>query len=137
MVGALGHRRALRGFAGHMPETLAIGDELNILNLGGVLGICDEGAPEVGRPFACEVLGQVLHFPFVGERRAVPANIGQGLPSLNGQLDCKVPVIAVVGTAMNAGKTFACGALVQQLRRRGLRIAGAKATGVSLRRRSC
>ena len=40
IAGALGHRRALLGYAGHIPTSLAPGDKINILNLGGVLGIC-------------------------------------------------------------------------------------------------
>ena len=36
------------------------GDIVQILNIGGVLGICDSANPEVGAPFDCEVLGTVL-----------------------------------------------------------------------------
>jgi len=45
-----------------------------------------------------------------------------------------VPVVAVVGTCMNAGKTQAACALVQAFTHRGLRVTAGKATGVSLRR---
>ena len=45
-----------------------------------------------------------------------------------------MPVVAVVGTCMNAGKTAAACALVQAFAHRGLRVAAGKATGVSLRR---
>ncbi|MFT7619510.1 MAG: hypothetical protein ACI97A_003166 [Planctomycetota bacterium] len=134
IAGALGHRNALRGYAGHMPEALAVGDHLQILNLGGVLGICDSVNPDVGQPFDCEVLGQVLDFPVVGERLGQPANISQGLPKLLNHLECSVPVIAVVGTSMSAGKTFACTSIIQELTHAGLQVAAAKATGVSLRR---
>ena len=134
VAGALGHRRALRGYAGHVPKELVPGDTVQILNLGGVLGICESANPEVGRPFDCEVLGQVLHFPHVAQRVGVPANIAQGLPTPDEPLACDVPVVAVVGTAMNAGKTYACVSLIQELTRRRLRVAAAKATGVSLRR---
>jgi hypothetical protein len=68
VAGALGHRKALFGYSGHMPGTVAPGDRVNILNTGGVLGICDGINPDIGRPFECEVLGQVLHFPYLGER---------------------------------------------------------------------
>jgi len=43
-------------------------------------------------------------------------------------------VIAVVGTCMNSGKTYACSSLIQELARARLRVSAAKATGVSLRR---
>ena len=63
LAGVLGHRQALFGYSGHLPERLAPGDRVQILNLGGVIGICDSVNPDLGRPFECEVLGAVLHFP--------------------------------------------------------------------------
>ncbi len=38
VVGALGHRKALFGYSGHIPETLKPGDVIQMLNIGGVLG---------------------------------------------------------------------------------------------------
>ena len=40
VVGALGHRKALFGYSGHLPVKLAPGDVIQMLNIGGVLGIC-------------------------------------------------------------------------------------------------
>ncbi len=135
VAGALGHRRALMGYAGHLPETLATGDVLHLLNIGGCLGVCTSSNPDVGPPFECEVLGQVLHFPYLGERIGVPANIRQDARPLTDRLDIRgVPVIAVVGTCMNSGKTLACTSLIQELARARLEVHAAKATGVSLRR---
>ena len=135
IAGALGHRRALLGYAGHLPEKLAVGDRVQILNIGGCLGICTSSNPDIGPPFECEVLGQVLHFPYLGERIGVPANIRQGARPLTDRLQTGgVPVIAVVGTCMNSGKTFACTSLIQELVRAPLQVHAAKATGVSLRR---
>lgn len=132
---ALGHRKALFGYSGHLPERVAPGDRLQLLNLGGVLGACDAVNPDLGAPFECEVLGQVLTFPYLGERIGVPANIGQGALPVVDHLDVKgVPVVAVVGTSMSAGKTAAACSLVQAFTRRGLRVAAGKTTGVSLRR---
>src|SRR6266481_2743273 len=37
VVGALGHRKALFGYSGHIPETLKPGDVIQMLNIGGVL----------------------------------------------------------------------------------------------------
>ncbi|MEZ4424014.1 MAG: hypothetical protein R3E98_11410 [Gemmatimonadota bacterium] len=135
VVGALGHRRALGGYAGHIPERLSTGAGVHILNLGGVIGTCTSWSPEVGPPFECEVLGQVLTFPYLGERIGLPANIrGNALP-MPARLDVQgIPVVAVVGTSMNAGKTAACSSLIQALAHRSLRVHGGKTTGVSLRR---
>ncbi len=135
IAGALGHRHALNGYAGHIPRTLQTGDTLQLLNIGGVLGICDSVHPDLGAPFECEVLGQVQHFPYLGERIGVPANISQGAKALGNVLESAgIPVVIVVGSCMNSGKTAACHAIIQELSRRRLKVAAAKSTGVSLRR---
>jgi hypothetical protein len=135
VVGALGHRKALLGYSGHLPEALEVGSTIQILNIGGVLGMCDSANPDVGAPFDCEVLGTVLHFPYLGERIGVPARVGAKELDKNAQLDTKgVPVIALAGTCMDSGKTVAACAIVSRLRHRGLKVAACKATGVSLRR---
>jgi hypothetical protein len=134
LAGALGHRQALFGYSGHVPERLAPGDTVHLLNLGGVLGICDSVNPDLGPPFECEVLGAVLHFPYLGERIGVAARIGA--QPLDGKvLETRgVPVAALVGSCMNCGKTAAACTLVRQFVHGGLVIDGFKATGVSLRR---
>ncbi len=134
IVGALGHRNALQGYEGNVPSTLKTGDTLNLLNMGGVLGKCESFSPLVGPPHACEVLGQVLKFPDFQSRIGVPANILDYSLPLTQEGSKFAPVIGVVGTSMNSGKTEACLTLVQQLVRLGLRVAAGKATGVSLRR---
>lgn len=135
VAGALGHRKALFGYSGRVPATAKPGDVVNLLNLGGVVGVCDSVNPDLGPPFQCELLGQILSFPYLGERIGVPAHISQGALPLEDRLDVRgVPVVAVVGSCMNAGKTAAACALVQAFAKRGLKVAAGKATGVSLRR---
>lgn len=135
VAGCLGHRHALFGYSGKIPERLAPGDVVHLLNLGGVLGICDSVNPDLGKPFECEVLGAVLTFPVLGERIGRPARIGgEPLPE-KPLLDLRgIPVIAMVGSCMNCGKTAAACALVREFAHQGLRVDGLKATGVSLRR---
>jgi len=135
VVGALGHRKALRGYSGHLPTNLRVGDTIQLLNIGGVLGICDSANPDVGAPFDCEVLGTVLHFPYLGERIGVPARAGSSQLDEAAVLDTQgVPVVALAGTCMDSGKTAAACAIVGRLRHLGLHVAACKATGVSLRR---
>jgi hypothetical protein len=135
IVGALGHRKALRGYSGHLPASLKPGDIIQILNIGGVLGMCDSANPDVGPPFDCEVLGTVLSFPYLGERIGVPARAGLDALGEDTVLDTKgVPVVALAGTCMDSGKTAAACAIVGRLRHLGMHVAACKATGVSLRR---
>jgi len=108
---------------------------VQILNIGGVLGICDSLNPEVGAPFDCEVLGTVLHFPYLGERIGVPARVGARKLDPDAGLDTRgIPVVALAGTCMDSGKTAAACAIVSRLRHLGMQVAACKATGVSLRR---
>jgi hypothetical protein len=135
VAGALGHRRALFGYSGHVPERLAPGDVVQMLNIGGVLGVCDSINPEKGKPFDCRVLGVALHFPYLGERIGVPARVGEKRLALDAPLDARgVPVVALAGTCMEAGKTAAACAIIARMRHRGLTVDAFKATGVSLRR---
>jgi hypothetical protein len=135
VAGALGHRKALFGYSGHIPAQIQPGDTIQLLNIGGVLGICDSINAEKGTPFDCRVIGVVLHFPYLGERIGVPARVGQRPLDFNAQLDARsVPVVAIAGTCMEAGKTAAACAIVSRMRHRGLTIDVFKATGVSLRR---
>jgi hypothetical protein len=135
VVGALGHRKALFGYSGHVPPALQAGDIIQMLNIGGVLGICDSINPDKGKPFDCRVLGVVLHFPYLGERIGVPARVGHKKLDFDAKLATRgVPVVALAGTCMEAGKTAAACAVISRMRHRGLVIDAFKATGVSLRR---
>ncbi|MDR2214913.1 MAG: hypothetical protein LBE59_03615 [Nevskiaceae bacterium] len=135
VVGALGPRRALFGYSGHVPEKLAAGDIIQMLNIGGVLGVCDSVNPDKGTPFDCRVLGVVLQFPYLGERIGVPARVGSRKLDFGATLNTLgVPVVALAGTCMEAGKTAAACSIVSRMRHRGLIVDVFKATGVSLRR---
>jgi hypothetical protein len=134
IAAVLGTRRALRGYAGHVPATIKVGDKLDILNLGGVIGRCTSVNLEIGRPLQAEVLGQILSFPHLGERFGVPATIKTGAVAWSDKLENSAPIIYVAGTCMNAGKTFACGEIIRYLAKKGYRVGAAKLTGVSLLR---
>ena len=135
VVGALGPRRALFGYSGHVPSALKPGDVIQMLNIGGVMGVCDSATADKGKPFDCRVLGVVLHFPYLGERIGIPARVGYRPLDFNAPLETRgVPVVALAGTCMEAGKTAAAAAIVARMRHRGLIVDAFKATGVSLRR---
>jgi hypothetical protein len=134
LAGTLGHRRALRGYAGVVPATVSVGDTIEVLNLGGILGKCTTSNPENGPPFKAEVLGSILSFPELGDRIGRPAHIKDHAVALADRLESSVPVVYVAGTCMNAGKTVAATETVRGLTRAGYRVAAAKLTGVSLMR---
>lgn len=134
IAGVLGQRNALQGYSGVVPESLAPGDKLQILNLGGVIGQCTSNNPDVGKPFDIEVIGTVLVFPEFEDRSGTPAHVGMhAIPAHDGPLP-EIPVVYVAGTCMNSGKTSAACQLIRQLTRRGKHVGGCKLTGVSLRR---
>jgi hypothetical protein len=135
IVGALGHRKALFGYSGHIPKQLAPGDILQLLNLGGVLGVCDSINPNQGQPFDCRVLGVVLEFPFLGERIGVPARVKNAPIDDSSTVNLHgTPVVAFAGTCMNSGKTAAACAVISRFSQHGLTVDAFKATGVALQR---
>jgi hypothetical protein len=134
LAGTLGSRRALRGYAGVVPGHISVGDTLEVLNLGGILGRCTSANSDIGPPFRAEVLGAILAFPELGDRIGRPAHIKDHAVPPADTLESSVPVVYVAGTCMNAGKTVAATELVRGLARSGLRVGAAKLTGVSLMR---
>jgi hypothetical protein len=71
----------------------------------------------------------------LGERIGVPARAGYKRLDYDAKLDTRgVPVVALAGTCMEAGKTAAASAIIARMRHRGLIVDAFKATGVSLRR---
>src|SRR5687767_10955988 len=78
VVGALGHRNALHGYEGVVPQQVVAGQKLHVLNMGGVIGQCTSHNPGVGTPFEAEVLGQVLVFPEFQSREGQHAHVRAG-----------------------------------------------------------
>lgn len=131
VVGALGERQALKGYSGHVPRQIQVGDTLNVLNLGGILGRCTSALPELGPALDVEVLGAVMKPQ--GEHWT-HARIQDGALEPVTTLTQSAPLVVVSGTAMDTGKTMAACQIVQGLTNRGMRVAAAKCTGASLMR---
>ncbi len=134
LVGVLGKRNALKGYSGVVPEKLAVGDTIQILNLGGVLGTCTSENVELGPPIQAEVLGSVLTFPSFQHRLGKQASIHTGKVAPSDNVSTKKPIILIIGTCMNAGKTRVACEIVKQLSARGKRVAAGKVNGISLMR---
>ncbi len=127
IVGALGSRQALRGFVGYSPYKLAQGDTLHLLNLGGVIGRCIGGHKDVGEAIPVEVLGCVAK-----GRRVLTIRHG-ALPEVQ-VLGRTRPVILVLGSCMNVGKTAATTEIIRRFTKDGVKVGAGKVSGVAAMR---
>ncbi|HYP00228.1 MAG TPA: hypothetical protein VER76_08560, partial [Pyrinomonadaceae bacterium] len=125
LVGVLGSRRALKGFVGDVPETVAAGDELHLLNMGGVVGFCTGHHSSLSDAIRVEVGGLVY------EEGARVRNIGDAALSLRESLGASAPLVVIAGACMNSGKTFAATELIRQATAAGMRVAAGKLSGVA------
>ena len=124
LAGTLGERRALRGYAGVVPERIAVGDTLEVLNLGGILGRSQRRSiPSWARRSRLRCSARSSTFPALGDRIGRPAHIREGAVPSSERLLTEAPVVYVAGTCMNSGKTVAATELVRGLSRSGLRVA--------------
>ena len=125
LIGVLGRRRALKGFVGDVPETASAGDHLHLLNMGGVIGYCTGHHSSLGDAIKVEVVGLACDD---GGRILNIADVA--LQALT-RLGDTAPIVMVAGTSMNSGKTYAATELIKQATHAGLRVAGAKLSGVA------
>src|SRR5262245_51496320 len=119
VAGILGSRQALRGFVGYAPYRLAAGDRLHILNLGGVIGRYVSGHKDLGEPVQVEILG-------ISNRNLREV----ALPRVE-VLGRAKPILLVCGSCMNVGKTATTVEIIKGLTRQGLKVGGAKITGIA------
>jgi hypothetical protein len=121
VVGALGQRAATLQVVG---DWRAVGDDLvfDTLTAAGVLGRCTSMA--VGIPPLAKVryLGHAM-------RDGSPCTMRGSVEQVPA-VALAAPVILIIGTSMEAGKTVAARAIVRELKRLGMRVAGTKLTGV-------
>lgn len=125
LLGVLGKRRALKGFVGDVPETVAAGDRLHLLNMGGVIGRCSGHHSSLTDAIEVEVMGVFC------DDLGLPVNIGDRALAPADTLEHGVPLVVVAGSCMNSGKTVAAIEIIRQAANSGLRVAAAKLTGVA------
>src|SRR6478609_525009 len=125
IAGVRGRRRALKGFVGDVPETVKAGDELHLLNLGGVIGSCSGHHSSLNDAIKVEVIGLAQN------GSASTQNISDvGVP-LRLTLGASAPLVVVAGACMNSGKTYAATEIIQVATLQGLRVAAAKLSGIA------
>lgn len=120
----LGKRRALREYSGDVPEQLAVGDILYYLCESGVVGEIKGINEQWGVPMQVQVLGSI-----VADGR--PLNMKDTALPRRKDLPVSAPIIGVVGTCMNIGKTTAICKLIKHFKGQGLKVAGVKLSGVA------
>lgn len=127
IVGVLGSRRALHGFSGRVPETLEIGRPLHLLNKGGVIGDCTAFNRSLEWPTSLEFMGTLT-------RNGKALNLADyAAPMTDGPLP-DIPMVMILGTCMNAGKTTVARQIIDVFSRRGLSLNAGKVAGVACRR---
>ena len=116
LIGVLGRRRALKGFVGDVPATGNAGDELHLLNMGGVIGCCTGHHSSLGDAIKLEVLGLAC-----GEEGNIRNIVDAAIPP-KASLGYSAPLVLIAGTSMNSGKTYAATELIKQATRAGLKV---------------
>jgi hypothetical protein len=125
LIGVLGRRRALKGFVGEVPATVNAGDQLHLLNMGGVIGSCTGHHSSLSDAIQVEIIG------LAGDEQGRVRNIADAALPPQTALGETAPLVIIAGTCMNSGKTYAATELIKQATRAGLRVAAAKLSGIA------
>jgi len=125
LLGVLGRRRALKGFVGDVPQSVASGERLHLLNMGGVIGRCTGHHSSLSDAIELEVIGSAC------DEDGNVLNIADACLPARHQLGDTAPIVMIAGTSMNSGKTCAATELIKQATRAGLRVAAGKLSGVA------
>jgi hypothetical protein len=125
LLGVLGRRRALKGFMGDVPANVQAGDQLHLLNMGGVIGCCTGHHSSLGDAIKVEVIGLLC------DEQGRVQNIADGALPARTELGETAPIVMIAGTSMNSGKTYAATELIKQATRSGLKVAAAKLSGIA------
>ena len=121
IIGALGTRAATLECVG---DWTAIGDDLRLeaLSMAGVIGRCTSRSP-FARP--------VIPLEYMGHLRGTDGPLAMDQFALSPQPQTyDVPTVLIIGTSMDAGKTFAAQKVIRSLNKRGHRVVASKLTGV-------
>ena len=122
--GVLCKRKAMKEFSGDIPKQLDVGDNLHLINDAGMFGQLTGFEPTYGIPIEVTVLGSII-------RQGKQINTKDAAIDSPEELDLQAPLIAVVGTSMDIGKTTTACKIVQHFINRGLKVAYAKLTGIA------
>src|SRR6266498_4099382 len=111
LIGVLGRRRALKGFVGDVPASVNAGDQLHLLNMGGVIGSCTGHHSSLSDAIQVEVIG------LASDQQGRVLNIADAALPPQTSLGETAPLVIIAGTCMNSGKTYAATELIKQATR--------------------
>lgn len=120
----LGKRRALREYSGDIPKHVAVGDLLYYLCESGVVGEIRGLNEQWGAPMQVRILGSLVE-------NGRQVNIKDAALPHHTTLEQSAPIIGVVGTCMNIGKTTTICKIIKHFTQQGQKVAGVKLSGVA------
>lgn len=124
---AYGHRYAPDQFLAHVPDDLG---PCQLVAGGGVASEVIEQHASIDKATQLEPVGLLTrHGKVVNLSDFAPLDINNESPQAAQLGQVRPPVIAVLGTSMNSGKSTTLGCLVNGLVNGGLKVAAGKATG--------
>jgi len=121
IIGVLGRRAATLQVVGDW-ESVEDPADMDLLSVAGVVGRCTSRSAFAKNLPATSYVGHIV-------RGGSPVTMGQFAGDRTAR-PLRVPVVLIIGTSMDAGKTMAASRIVRVLRAAGRRVAGAKFTGV-------
>lgn len=122
LIAVYGNRYAPDQFEARIPDSL---EPCHLVASGGIVATVINAHRAMRAPTCVEPLGLICR-----DQGSAPVNIAEViLPEPQFDDIARIPTIAIVGTAMNAGKTTTAANLVRGLTLAGLRVGFAKVTG--------
>lgn len=118
-----GHRYATLQFEGYARSD---GDRCDLLSVGGLCGLVQSKHDTVPEPSRLRLVGAL------GDMNGMALRLqNYALPAIAAGTRGRPRIAVVLGTAMDAGKTYTARSVIRGLRRLGLRVAGIKLTGTA------
>jgi len=121
----LGYRKAPVEFAGIVPKKVKVGDEFSFLCESGLIGEISGVYEAWGKPMTVKVLGSIV------DEKGQQMNLKDYALSDIEPVIKKIPIIVLLATRMDSGKTTMACKIAHAFKQMGKKIAAIKPTGVS------
>lgn len=122
VLGAFGNRAGLKGYVGEVPSEIRTGDRVEFIGAGGLFAEFKSATAEYDDPYEAEFLGYVE----MDDKLLNTENFGVEPAE---EVQESLPIVAVVATRMEAGKTTLASNVIEELTDRGYAVGALKLTG--------